>query len=201
MAGWLHILAGGYYEMAEVLRSFPESIRHSSGAYKARVVGRRAADGMWEGWFEFIPMEAREDQVVVSSTESRQPAREHLEYWAQGLSVVYAEGALDRALHPVAVHVRTAEKPISDAPASPIITAPRRAAGPEPVLDPFEIGARSLDLLAQELGALNRARLLNIIAAFDLNAADKDIAWMSDHQLATFIVVGVEAQLPRRVGG
>ena len=186
--------------MAELLMAFEQPVRDESDSYHVRAVGHRAHDGMWEGWFEFIPMEAREAQVVVSSTESRQPAREHLEYWAQGLSVVYAEGALERALHPVAVHVRTVEKPISDAPAPPIITPPRHAAGPEPVLDPFEIGARSLDVLAQELSALNRARLLNIIAAFDLNAVDKDISWMSDQQLATFIVVGVEAQLPRRVG-
>ena len=38
--------------VAEVLREFGEPIAHPSGAYHARVVGRLAEDGMWEGWLE-----------------------------------------------------------------------------------------------------------------------------------------------------
>ena len=71
--------------------------------------------------------------------------------------------------------------------------------GPEPVLDPFDIGARNLDVLRQELTALNRPRLLNIIAAFDLNPAGEDIEWMTTAQLVHFIVVAVDAQLPQRI--
>jgi hypothetical protein len=66
------------------------------------------------------------------------------------------------------------------------------------VLDPFDVGGRSLDVLRQELGALNRPRLLNIIAAFELNAANEDLSWMSDAQLARFIVVAVETRLLQR---
>jgi hypothetical protein len=66
------------------------------------------------------------------------------------------------------------------------------------VLDPFEIGGRSLDVLRQELTALNRPRLLNIIAAFDLNPGGEDVSWMTDAQLMTFIVTAVEAQLMQR---
>ncbi len=69
---------------------------------------------------------------------------------------------------------------------------------PTPVLDPFEIGARNLDILRQELTALNRPRLLNIIAAYDLNPGGEDISWMSDAQLVHFIVVAVDTQLPQR---
>jgi hypothetical protein len=68
-------------------------------------------------------------------------------------------------------------------------------ASPEAVLDTFEIGSRSLDVLRQELGALNRPRLLNIIAAYDLNPAGEDISWMTDAQLVTFIVTATEVQL------
>lgn len=183
--------------MADVLRSFDEPIRHSSGTYAARVVGRHAEDGMWEGWLEFVPVEPGNPEVVVSAVESRQPAREHLQYWADGLSVVYAEGSLDRAVHPIAVRTRLAETPASDAPAPRVITQPLRSAtpGPEPVLDPFEIGGRSLDILTQELSALNRPRLLNIIEAYGLNPGGEDIAWMSDAQLVRFIVVAVDVQL------
>jgi len=187
--------------MAEILRSFDEPIRHSSGTFAARVVGRLADDRMWEGWLEFVPIESGQSQVIVSAIESRQPERQHLAYWANGLTVVYAEGSLDRALHPIAVRTRLAETPASSAPAPRVVTAPERGrlVGPEPVLDPFEIGERSLDVLAQELHALNRPRLLNVIAAFDLNPAGEDVSWMSDDQLVTFIVVAVEAQLLQRM--
>jgi hypothetical protein len=78
-------------------------------------------------------------------------------------------------------------------------TVAREASGPEPVLDPFEVGSRSLDVLAQELGALGRARLLNIIAAYELNPAREDLAWMTDAQLIMFIVKAVEHQLLHRM--
>jgi hypothetical protein len=187
--------------MADVFRSFDEPIRHSSGSYAARVVGRHASDGMWEGWLEFVPIEPGQSEVIVSSVESRQPAREHLEYWAKGLSVVYAEGSLDRAVHPITVRTRLAGTAASDAPAPRVITEPVHgvAPGPDPVLDPFDIGSRSLDILTQELNALNRPRLLNIIDAYDLNPGTEDIGWMSDAQLVRFIVVAVDVQLlPRR---
>jgi hypothetical protein len=163
-----------------------------------RAVGRHSDDGLWEGWLEFIPI-GKTGAVVVSGVESRQPEKEHLEYWASGLTPVFLEGALDRAKRPVTVRVRTLEQPYSTAPEPRSVTVARvMPPGPEPVLDPFEIGGRSPDLLRQELGALNRPRLLNIIAAFDLNPAGEDVSWMSDHQLAHFIVVAVEAQLTHR---
>ena len=63
------------------------------------------------------------------------------------------------------------------------------------MLDPFEVGGRNPDILRQELHALDRPRLLNIIAAFGLNPAGKNVAALSDEQLITFIMVAVEAQL------
>jgi hypothetical protein len=181
--------------MAEVLRSFDTPITHASGSYHARVVGRLAEDGMWEGWLEFVPIEQGGTELAVSPVESRQPERAYLEYWAQGLTPVYAEGALDRALHPVVVRTRVTPAPLSTRPAPPPVTTTTAYAGPEPVLDPFEVGDRNLDILRQELHALDRPRLLNIIAAFDLNPAGKNVAALSNEQLITFIVVAVEAQL------
>ena len=105
--------------MAEVLHSFDDPIRARGVEYHARVVGRRAEDGMWEGWFEFIPSGGQ--AAVVSAVESRQPELDHLKYWATGLSLVYAEGALDRALNPITVKTRVVETPVSSAPAPRVV--------------------------------------------------------------------------------
>jgi hypothetical protein len=184
--------------MAEVLATYDTAIGDDLGTYHPRVVGRAAEDGMWEGWIEFVPMDGSDD-VVVGGVESRQPNRQDLWYWATGLTPVFFEGALHRARSPLTVRVRTVELPLSERPAPKAVTTTRvMPPGPEPVLDPFEIGGRSLDILRQELTALNRPRLLNIIAAYDLNPANEDLAWMSDAQLITFIVTATEAQLLQR---
>lgn len=184
--------------MAEVLVSFETPISDEFGVFQARAIGRLANDGMWEGWLEFVPADGVGD-VLVSSVESRQPEREHLVYWATGLTPVYLEGALHRARNPLTIRARAAQTPVSSAPAPRMETVRRSMLpGPEPVLDPFEIGARSLDVLRQELGALNRPRLINIIAAFGLNPGGEDLSWMSDAQLAHFIVVAVDARMLQR---
>jgi hypothetical protein len=67
----------------------------------------------------------------------------------------------------------------------------------EPPLDPFEVGARSRELLAQELHALNRTRLLQIIAVFDIRTGGTDAA-MSNEQLIEAIVSCVAHQLVAR---
>lgn len=180
--------------MAEVLRSFDGTVSDGGHTYAPRVIGRQAEDGMWEGWLEFVPVGGSAD-VLATGVESRQPERGHLLYWATGLTAVYVEGAFRRARDPVAITVRLEGPPATEAPAPRpvVVAAPPPAA--EPILDPFEIGSRNLDILRQELTALNRPRLLNIIAAYDLNAGGEDIGWMTDAQLVTFIVTAVEAIL------
>ena len=177
--------------MAEMLRSFDEVIEHASGTYHPRVVGRYAEDKMWEGWLEFVPEGG--GKVIVSAVESRQPERAHLEYWAQGLTPVYAEGSLDRALHPITVRTRVVETPVSEAPARRVVTVPY--SGPRPILDPFEVGERSLDILSQELGAIGRARLLHIIAAYHMSSPSVDTAEMTDAELIKLIVNTVNLRL------
>lgn len=184
--------------MAEVLVSFDQPVRDHLGEYHARAVGRPADDGMWEGWIEFTSIDGG-SEVLLTGVESRQPEHSHLQYWATGLTPVFLEGALHRARQPVTVRVRPVEVPVSAAPKprDPIVSRVMPP-GPEPVLDPYEIGGRSLDVLRQELGALNRPRLLNIISAFTLNPGHEDLSWMSDRQLMQFIVTSVEAQLALR---
>lgn len=184
--------------MAEVLLSFDFPVRDDYGEFHARAIGRQAEDGMWQGWIEFTPIDGS-DEVLVTGVETTQPARDYVHYWATGLTPVFLEGALHRARRPVTVRVRPVEVANSTAPKPRDQVVSRvMPPGPEPVLDPFEIGGRNPDVLRQELGALNRPRLLNIIAAYDLNPAGEDLSWMSDRQLVQFIVTAVEAQLGMR---
>lgn len=83
--------------MPEVLVKFDEPISDLHGAmYLAQAVGSQREDGLWEGWLEFIG--PNESELSISSgRETTQPNRADLEYWAQGLSRVYLQGALARA--------------------------------------------------------------------------------------------------------
>jgi hypothetical protein len=182
--------------MAEVLRSFNDTIRDEDGEYHARVVGRLAADGRWEGWMEFVPLAGGE--AFVSPVESRQPEREHLVYWASGLSTIYAEGALHRARRPIVVKTSPIEVPASEAPAPRYVTTTERVIAPDTIFDPFEVGAKNLDVLRQELGALGRGRLVNIIAAYDINTRGVSVQRATEPQLIAMIVDAVEESMLRK---
>jgi hypothetical protein len=54
-------------------------------------------DGVWEAWLEFNPLGG--GSPLVTSRETTQPNRTDTEYWATGLTIIYLEGALQRALH------------------------------------------------------------------------------------------------------
>ena len=183
--------------MAEVLTVFDAPVADELGTYEARAVGRPTGTGMWEGWVEFVPVSGKSD-VLVSGVETTQPERTHLAYWATGLTHVYLEGALRRARVPTTVRVRVIPQAASDAPAPRVVTAAPATALPSAILDPFEVGERSLDILAQELTALNRPRLTNIITAYGLNPGGENLTGMSDAQLRRFIVVAVETQMAQR---
>ena len=83
--------------MPEILVQFDEPIADPSGRrYFAQAVGHHREDGLWEGWLEFIAV--NEDAPALGSgRETTQPNRADMDYWAQGLSKVYLEGALARA--------------------------------------------------------------------------------------------------------
>ena len=188
--------------MAEVMRTFAEPIRDASGSYHARVIGRRAPDGLWDGWLEFMDEGGRRAEPLLTGVESRQPNLDDLRYWAFGLSRVYAEGALARARRPRLTRRHVVEAPLAGRPAGrpQVRISYEPAVGAHPVMDPFEVGARSLDVLAQELGALGRARLLNIIAAYDLNPLGRDLSAMSEMALIGTIVAEVDRRQSRHPG-
>ena len=83
--------------MAETLLTFDTPVRGRDGTtYEARACGGPMDDGRWQGWIEFVPIDG--GRPVRSPRETTQPNRMDTEYWATGLTTVYLEGALQRAL-------------------------------------------------------------------------------------------------------
>lgn len=83
--------------MAQVVHTFSEVIRTTDGAsYTVTACGRERSDGTWEGWLEFGSDDTR--PVLRTRRETTQPNLTDLRYWATGLTPVYLEGALARAL-------------------------------------------------------------------------------------------------------
>lgn len=173
--------------MAEVLVEFAEAITSEDGKnYTARACGSEMPDGRWQGWIEFLPI--GDGEPVRSSRETTQPNRRDTEYWATGLTYVYLEGALHRALKPL-VRPIAAEvlPPVFDGPAAP--SAP---ATTESVLDPFSVYRKGEALLRRQLSALAGWHLVNIIRHYELSDEDPAILGaMEPARLVEMIIDGV----------
>ena len=158
--------------MAEVLLEFTELVADEDGQrYLARACGDQMDGGVWQGWVEFIPLGPGEP--VRSGRETTQPNREDTQYWASGLTRVFLEGSLRRALNPIT-------RPVTREPAPPIFDAPApptRAAEPgtESVLNPFSVYRKGESLLRRQLAALSGWHLVNIITAYDLSRQDQAV--------------------------
>lgn len=171
--------------MAEVLVRFTERIAAEDGTwYLPQACGGIADDGLWEGWIEFV---SASGSAVRTPRETEQPNRDALVYWAEGLTVAYLEGALDRALAPRIVTV-PAEETASSALSTP---AWRRSIGatPHAILDPFTTYAEGEALLRHQLAALSHDHLVNIIKAYRLPLDAHES--MSDAGLIDGIVAAV----------
>ena len=83
--------------MGELLYEHPARVRNGKTIYIVRIYGEERADGIWEGWLEFHPLE-KDQPILRTGQETTQPNRVTIEYWALGLEPVYLEGALARAL-------------------------------------------------------------------------------------------------------
>lgn len=82
------------------------AVRDRSGkVYTARVVGAPAKDGLWDGAIE---LRDPYGERMITPVETRQPNLADLVYWATGLTPVYVEGALTRALAATAASVAAA---------------------------------------------------------------------------------------------
>ena len=153
--------------MAEVIVRFTTPITGQGGeAYQAQASGAIDADGLWEGWIEFI---APTGAAFRTPRETQEPNRTAMLYWAEGLTTTYLEGALRRALDGASrpgVGSRVTEVSVFDRPAA---TRPLRPTTiTHAVLDPIAVRAQGEHILRSQLLALSRDHLLAIVEAYDL---------------------------------
>src|SRR5688500_1394284 len=181
--------------MAEVLTEFETSVRDANGReFIARACGRECADGHWEGWLEFVPLDG--GIVIRSARETTQPNRVDTEYWATGLTAIYLEGALRRALTPVEVVERVIDvRPAYEGPAPdrPIVSVSGvRTRQARPVLNPFEVYQQGEDILRGQLSALDAPRLRDIVRGYSLTAGDTaELMRVSEAELTDIIISAV----------
>jgi hypothetical protein len=69
---------------------------HGGRTYRPRVYGEAHPDGSWGGWIVFFPLDG--SPPVATDRETTQSTFKSLGMWAAGLTPVYLEGALVRAL-------------------------------------------------------------------------------------------------------
>ena len=65
--------------------------------YRPRAYGDPQPDGRWQGWLIFFPLMGS-GAIAPPHPETTQATWAALTTWAEGLTVVYVEGALERAL-------------------------------------------------------------------------------------------------------
>lgn|SRR5689334_3101111 len=155
--------------MAEVLVEFSEPVRAKDGrVFIAQACGSAMDRQLWQGWLEFIPVDG--GAPIRSSRETTQPNRQDTAYWATGLTPVYLEGALERALNPLP------PVPTTTTPPTPIFSAPQSEGdapvSPHPhesVLNPFSVYRKGETLLRSQLSALSGWHLVNIIQEYELS--------------------------------
>jgi len=181
--------------MPEVLVEFEALVTDDNGRrYQARACGDEMDDGMWQGWIEFLPV--GDGEPVRSGRETTQPNREHTLYWATGLTPVFLEGSLHRALNPLnRPAAADVPPPVFDGPAPPARVAAAPVSG---VLNPFSVYRKGEDLLRRQLSALSGWHLVNIITAYRLSDRDPALlAGMQPRMLAEVIIDGVRGAAVR----
>lgn len=184
--------------MAEVFAEFKTVVVADDGrAFLPRACGGPLSETVWQGWIEFVSIDGTE--VVRTPRETTQPNRTDLAYWATGLTPVYLEGALSRALHPrVELRETLPSESAFEGPAPAAIPAPvpPLTAPAEGVLDPFSVYQKGERLLRRQLTALSPWHLVNIIRAYDLSTLDgAALTAMSAPALVDLIVTAVRARV------
>jgi hypothetical protein len=147
-------------------------------------------DGLWQGWIEFLPI--ADGEPVRSGRETTQPNRADTLYWATGLTPVYLEGALGRALKPLA-------RPVADPVTPPVFDGPAAesvpAITPDSIMNPFSVFRKGELMLRRQLMALSEWHLVNIVRAHGLSDLSEDVLnQMTAPALVELIATAVRAR-------
>jgi hypothetical protein len=178
--------------MAEVLAEYPDVVISQDGKrYIARACGAAVPSGQWQGWLEFT--ELATGHALRSGRETTQPNRVDTVYWATGLTPVYLEGALRRALHPLVRPVaRPPAEPAFDGPAPDSLTEPPMV---ESILNPFSVYRKGEALLRRQLSAFSAWHLVNIVLDYRLSdLPEAALNAMSGRDLVELIVAAVRTE-------
>ena len=184
--------------MAETLVDFSTTVVAPEGKkYEARACGSEMPGGTWQGWIEFIPCDGGEP--VRTGRETTQPNRIDTQYWATGLTQVYLEGALRRALaRPWAVPVIPPQPAVFNGPAAP--RAPAVAVTPGSILNPFSVYEKGEALLRNQLAALSAWHLVNIVLEYELSKDSVEkLNRLPAKELIEMIVSAVRREVDRPV--
>ncbi len=174
--------------MAEILVEFTDVVLTRDGrTYRARVAGAEWENGMWEGWIEFV---SPDGTVIASGRETTQPNRQDTLYWATGLTEVYLEGALDRALNPHRGAART--------DSGPATVDASHLAHTDSVLNPFSAFRNGELMLRRQLQALSSWHLVSIIKDYGLSEQDPaDLSASEPEVLVELIVLQIRERVAR----
>ena len=177
--------------MAEVFIEFSDVVTSPDGkSYTARACGGEMPESGWQGWLEFFPH--GDGEPIRSGRETTQPNRTDTAYWATGLTPVYLEGALRRALNPlVRPPAREIPEPAFDGPAPPLSEIDPKA---DSILNPFNVYRRGELMLRKQVSALSGWHLVNIIRSHRLSTADQTVLEATPQAvLIDLIVHGVKS--------
>ena len=185
--------------MSELLVKFDEPISAPDGRrFFAHAAGKETDTGLWEGWLEFVPLDDS-SEAFCSERETTQPNRKNLDYWAQGLTVVYLQGALARATTPKSMPRQKVEGQTE----ASRFSAPRQVSRPpsnssfkpRPILDPYAVYAQGEHILRSELGALSPEQVETIATAYGFTPPREvgDSGARSGRDLVDTVVNGVRS--------
>jgi hypothetical protein len=185
--------------MAQVIVEFDTTVTWTDGTrWVPRVCGKIGDDNLWHGWIEFTPASGSAEPVRTPR-ETVQPNRDDLMYWAQGLTQIYLEDALVRALEPS--FPRGVARSVSLAPHfdSPAPRSPRHApaTGRRAVLNPLDVYQQGEDVLLSTLSALDTPRLRDIAVLYGFASAGAADG-KNHEQLTATIMAGVRRPLVER---
>jgi hypothetical protein len=85
--------------VALVARAMREPLVADGGPYTVRICGRRRSDGAWEGWVEYERLDGSAAVRNASRDNPAEAGRSRVLGWAGGLTSVYFEGTLERAIN------------------------------------------------------------------------------------------------------